>query len=165
MNGIDPLGAFAWPALSQGFVNASAGFGDALSFGLTGLARHALGIGSVEECSGLYKGGQLAAIIPGLIDGAGEAELAASSYEDTTAAGALIRNITTDVSAEEAGATLEANGFTANVSSDGRATIYTNSSGDQYIVRPSNSSPGGAAMDYSPSNGGPSLKINLGAGQ
>ncbi|HEY0199868.1 MAG TPA: RHS repeat-associated core domain-containing protein [Rhodanobacter sp.] len=74
----DPLGLWEWPSLPQGFVNASAGFGDALSFGLTGLARNGLGIGSVDECSGSYKGGQAAGIVAGFIDGEGEAELAVS---------------------------------------------------------------------------------------
>jgi RHS repeat-associated protein len=78
LSGIDPYGLWDWPSLPQGFVDASAGFGDALSFGLTGLARNSLGISSVDECSGYYEGGQAAGIVVGLVDGEGEAEIAAS---------------------------------------------------------------------------------------
>jgi len=55
-------------------VDGAAGLGDALSFGLTGWARGKLGIGSVNECSGFYKGGEAAGIIGGIIDGEGEAQ-------------------------------------------------------------------------------------------
>ena len=112
VNGIDPLGSFAWPALPQGFVNASAGFGDALSFGLTGLARHALGIGSVEECSGLYKGGQAAGIIAGFIDGEGEADITfqTAHYADRLANAGL------DASAVEESVANEINASLSNVS-------------------------------------------------
>ena len=41
---------------------AIAGFGDTLSFGLTGLIRNGFGIGSVYKCSGHYDGGQRAGI-------------------------------------------------------------------------------------------------------
>jgi RHS repeat-associated protein len=77
--GIDPYGLWDWPALPQGFVDASAGFGDALSFGITGWARGKLRIGSVNECSGFYHGGQAAGIVAGLIDGEGEADIAFQS--------------------------------------------------------------------------------------
>lgn len=87
-----------------------------------------------------------------------------SAWADTTAAGAEFTNITTDVTADEAGATLESNGFSSAASSDGQATIYTNANGDTYVIRPSNSAPGGQAMDYYPSNGSPQVKINLGGG-
>lgn len=75
LNYTDPLGLWELPVLPQGFVNASAGFGDALSFGLTGWARHHLGIGSVDECSAGYSGGQMAGIVAGLVDGEGEAQI------------------------------------------------------------------------------------------
>jgi RHS repeat-associated protein len=75
--GVDPYGLWDWPALPQGVVDASAGFGDALSFGITGWARGKLGIGSVDECSASYKGGQVAGIVAGFVDGEGEAELLA----------------------------------------------------------------------------------------
>ena len=52
----------------------------------------------------------------------------------------------------------------STVSGDGRATTYTNATGDSYVIRPSNSAPGGQAMDYYPSNGNPQIKINLGGG-
>jgi RHS repeat-associated protein len=76
LSGIDPYGLWDWPSLPQGFVDASAGFGDALSLGITGWARGKLGIGSVNECSGYYEGGQAAGIVAGLADGEGEAEAA-----------------------------------------------------------------------------------------
>ena len=77
LSATDPLGLWELPSLPQGFVNASAGFGDALSFGLTGWARHHMGIGGVDECSSGYSGGQMAGIVAGLVDGEGEAEAGA----------------------------------------------------------------------------------------
>lgn len=94
---------------------------------------------------------------------AAEAEDAAvTAYADTTAPGANVTNITTDATADQAGATLESNGYTATTSADGQATIYTNAEGDTYIVRPSNSAPGGQAMDFYPGNGNAPVKINFG---
>jgi len=85
-----------------------------------------------------------------------------SSYGDVTDPSALVTNIETNVSAEEAAANLQANGFSAtSLSDDGQATTYTNANGDEYIIRPSNSAPGGWAMDYTSVNG-TQLKINLG---
>jgi hypothetical protein len=75
LSGIDPYGLWDWPSLPQGFVDASAGFGDTLSFGLTGFARQHLGIGGVDECSSGYSGGQMAGIVAGLVDGEGEAQI------------------------------------------------------------------------------------------
>jgi hypothetical protein len=88
-----------------------------------------------------------------------------SRYIDTTDKGALIKNITTNVSGSDVGTTLEANGFTPSVSADGRAISYTNADGDAYTIRPSNSAPGGSAANYTPSgSGSPTLKINFGPG-
>lgn len=57
----DPYGLWAWgDPLPQGLVDFSAGFGDSLSFGLTGYLRAGLDIGGVDKCSGYYRGGELA---------------------------------------------------------------------------------------------------------
>jgi RHS repeat-associated protein len=106
--------------------------------------------------------GSGAEFLYGLLATEGELGAPVSAYINTTADGAKVLNITTDVTAEEAGATLESNGFTASASSDGEATIYTNAQGDTYVIRPSNSAPGGQAMDYYPNNGGQPIKINFG---
>ena len=75
---IDPLGLWDWPSLPQGFVNASAGLGDAAlgMFFLNGQKiRNALNInGGVNQCSADYKGGQLAGIVGGFVTGEGELE-------------------------------------------------------------------------------------------
>ena len=71
---VDPLG-LAPPALPDWFVNGAAGFGDALSFGLTALGRDALDIGSVNSCSKSYNFGQAAGIVAGIVDGEGEIQL------------------------------------------------------------------------------------------
>src|SRR5581483_8646764 len=55
-NFLDPSGLFS----EQDLGNFSAGFGDALSFGLTASMRDWLGIGGVDPCSGWYLGGQVA---------------------------------------------------------------------------------------------------------
>jgi hypothetical protein len=85
-----------------------------------------------------------------------------SSYSNTTAPGASVTNFTTDVTAQEASATLQSNGFSSSVSADGNATIFTQQGSGTYVIRPSNSAPGGAAMDYFPINGNPPSKINFG---
>jgi uncharacterized protein RhaS with RHS repeats len=60
---IDPYGLWDWPSLPQGVVNASAGFGDTLSFGLTNKVRNAMGTnGVVNKCSNAYTAGQVAAV-------------------------------------------------------------------------------------------------------
>jgi RHS repeat-associated protein len=46
------------PELPQWFVDASAGFGDVLTFGLTKQFRHATGVGTVTECSSAYGAGE-----------------------------------------------------------------------------------------------------------
>jgi hypothetical protein len=104
------------------------------------------------------------ALIPG-VDTSPEEDLSpatVSSYVDTTTPSAAVANFTTNVTAADAASNLQANGFTAVSSSDGAATIFTNGNGDVYVLRPSNSAPGGYALDYTPSNGNPPLKINLG---
>jgi RHS repeat-associated protein len=63
----DPLGLSAF----NNFVNFSAGFGDGLTFGLTRLLRDALGIGSVDTCSGWYTAGEFAGIVAVTIASAG----------------------------------------------------------------------------------------------
>ena len=56
MSLIDPYGLFELPVLSQDFVDATAGFGDGLSFGLTSYIRDALSIdGGINECSTAYQ--------------------------------------------------------------------------------------------------------------
>ena len=74
---VDPLGLFDWPSLPQDFVNAAAGFGDALSFGATAWARNRLGIdGGVDTCTRMYGAGEAAGIFVGFIDGQSEAKIA-----------------------------------------------------------------------------------------
>jgi RHS repeat-associated protein len=61
----DPLGLFGWadmPTFPQGLVDFSAGFGDSLSFGITGYVRNAWDIGGVNKCSGFYRAGEAADI-------------------------------------------------------------------------------------------------------
>jgi RHS repeat-associated protein len=95
---------------------------------------------------------------------AAEGTGSASAYTNTTDPGAQVTNITTDVTGDEAGSNLVDNGYTATSTADGRGTIYTNADGNRYIVRPSNSAPGGQAIDFFPSSGEPPvpIKINLG---
>jgi hypothetical protein len=73
----DSLGLWIPPAI-PGY-NGVMGAIDALSFGIGPLLRSEYGLtdGGLNPCSGQYLGGQLAAIIPGLFDGEGEAELLA----------------------------------------------------------------------------------------
>ena len=87
-----------------------------------------------------------------------------TSYSDSTTKGASVTNFLTDATAEDADAALKGNGFTVTVSADGNATIYTTAEGEggTYVIRPSNSAPGGAAMDYYPINGNEPFKINFG---
>jgi RHS repeat-associated protein len=61
----DPYGLWAWgDPLPQGLVDFTAGLGDDISFGLTGLAREQLGTnGAVNECSASYKTGNYASIL------------------------------------------------------------------------------------------------------
>ena len=90
-------------------------------------------------------------------------EGAVSLYANTTGRSAQVFNITTDVTAGDAARTLESNGFTANAMRNGRVVNYTNSTGDNYALRPSNSAPGGIAADFTPAGfDGPTLKINFG---
>ncbi|MEF2253432.1 RHS repeat-associated core domain-containing protein, partial [Ralstonia solanacearum] len=59
----DPYGLFGWadmPVLPQGMVDFSAGFGDSMSFGVTGYIRAGLNINSVDKCSNFYRGGEVA---------------------------------------------------------------------------------------------------------
>lgn len=57
----DPYGLWSWgDPLPQGAVDFAAGFGDSLSFGLTGLVRNAAGIGGVDTCSAAYTVGEMA---------------------------------------------------------------------------------------------------------
>jgi RHS repeat-associated protein len=85
-----------------------------------------------------------------------------TAYSDSTAPGASVTNFLTDATAEDADAALKGNGFTVTVSADGNATIYTTAGGGTYVIRPSNSAPGSAAMDYYPINGNDPSKINFG---
>lgn len=72
---------------SQGVVDFSAGFGDSLSFGMTGYVRNGFDIGSVNKCSGAYRNGELAdlAFEIGTMGGAaGLKALAARASRDAT---------------------------------------------------------------------------------
>jgi RHS repeat-associated protein len=80
ISNMDPLGLWDWPSLPQGFVDASAGLGDAALgvFFLDGQKiRNALNIsGGVNQCSSDYRAGQIAGIVGTLITPEGELELA-----------------------------------------------------------------------------------------
>lgn len=67
----DPLGLWAiGDPFPKGMVDASAGFGDTLSFNLTNRIRSGMGTnGVVNKCSGAYRGGELAVVGLGLAMG------------------------------------------------------------------------------------------------
>lgn len=94
--------------------------------------------------------------------GGSSAANSVTSYSNSISPGASVANFLTDATAQDADAALKSNGFTATVSADGKATIYTNAGSGTYVIRPSNSAPGGAAMDYYPINGNSPSKINFG---
>jgi RHS repeat-associated protein len=84
-----------------------------------------------------------------------EAELAmaegsTSSYIINTAKGALAKDVTTNVTAAEFGANLEASGFTKTVAKDGVTSLYTK--GEQTY----------SVYGNSKSTGGPSANLNVG---
>ncbi len=54
---IDPYGLFELPVLPQGFVDFSAGLGDALLLGFGSDLRNLAGIGGVNQCSDAYSAG------------------------------------------------------------------------------------------------------------
>lgn len=93
--------------------------------------------------------------------GAEAPEGATSEYENITNPSAGATNIRTNITPEEAGTTLEQNGFTATQLPDGRGIAYVNADGDTYVIRPTNSALSGTAMDFYPGNGGPPMKINF----
>jgi uncharacterized protein RhaS with RHS repeats len=80
INNSDPFGlCIGNLPCPKGFVNAVAGFGDALSFGLTDLVRDAIGANDVvSKGSVAYLGGTAAGIGVGVALGAGAAGLAAA---------------------------------------------------------------------------------------
>ena len=95
----DPLGLWDWPSLPQGFVNASAGLGDALLLNQGARLRRAWGInGGVNSCSASYQGGQLAGILGTFLTGEGEINLAFK----TEHYGARLIEAGVDVNAAEA---------------------------------------------------------------
>ena len=104
INYIDPYGLFELPAIPQNAYNSLMGAVDAFSFGIGPLLRSEYGLsnGGLDPCSGFYKGGQLAAIIPGMLDGEGEAEAAATWISDATETGALEANYDITTTAAEA---------------------------------------------------------------
>jgi hypothetical protein len=60
----------AFDGFFQGASDYSAGVGDGLSFGLTSLARDAMGLnGVVDKCSGIYKGGVGSGVALGIATG------------------------------------------------------------------------------------------------
>lgn len=65
---IDPFGLWALgDPLPQGLVDGVTGFGDSLSFGITGKLRDWMGIdGGVDKCSDAYKRGEMGALFYGL---------------------------------------------------------------------------------------------------
>jgi hypothetical protein len=85
MSEVDPLGLFGMDDVygaiysatggwspSQDVVNAAAGFGDGVSFGITSLIRDAAGVdGGVDRCSSLYRGSHLAGTVLPLAGGLG----------------------------------------------------------------------------------------------
>ncbi len=63
VNFSDPFGLWPWPSLSQ-VANFSAGFGDVVSFGLTGLVREAMGTdGVIDHNGGFYLAGAIVGTI------------------------------------------------------------------------------------------------------
>ncbi|TQV70790.1 hypothetical protein FKG94_20920 [Exilibacterium tricleocarpae] len=59
----NPILAMEWPSLPQGAVDFAAGFGDGISFGLTGYIRNSLNVdGSVNYNSGYYFSGELSSL-------------------------------------------------------------------------------------------------------
>ncbi|MBI3714307.1 MAG: hypothetical protein HY253_15285 [Burkholderiales bacterium] len=66
ISNIDPSGLIDLPTLPQGFVNFSAGFGDALLLGQGGALRELAGIeGAVDECSDNYTAGAVTSMAVG----------------------------------------------------------------------------------------------------
>lgn len=69
----DPFGLYSWDEFLDDASNASAGFGDAISFGIAEDARdmvgEALGLGkpSVNKCSTAYQGGEIAALASSVV--------------------------------------------------------------------------------------------------
>ncbi|MGE4243615.1 RHS repeat-associated core domain-containing protein, partial [Ramlibacter sp.] len=62
----DPYGLFGWadmPALPRSTVDFIAGFGDSMSFGLTGYARTAMDINETDQCSEAYAAGEIADLL------------------------------------------------------------------------------------------------------
>lgn len=60
INSVDPLGLWAWgDSLPQWLVDASAGFGNGISLGVTGLINDLTGASSViNKCSSVYQGSE-----------------------------------------------------------------------------------------------------------
>jgi hypothetical protein len=59
----DPMGLYSWPEFVDDAANASAGFGDTISFGITDWIRYQLEVnGSVDKCSAAYSGGEWAGV-------------------------------------------------------------------------------------------------------
>jgi RHS repeat-associated protein len=71
LNSIDPLGLWDWPSLPQGFVDYSAGLGDALLLEQGAALRNALGIGGVDTCAPEFTAGQITGILALVIGTAG----------------------------------------------------------------------------------------------
>lgn len=68
---MDPYGLWVWgDPLPQGLVDYSAGFGDALSLGLTNWTRNQMDInGAVNKCSGYYAAGEWSGVALGVAIG------------------------------------------------------------------------------------------------
>ncbi len=62
----DPYGLYSADEFVDDAANFSAGWGDMLSFGITAQIRSGFGVGSVNKCSGAYKGGEVFGFANGL---------------------------------------------------------------------------------------------------
>lgn len=150
---LTPMGSLDCPAQNP---RAASDLGTAAAVVIGGIFGVAARLAAAEDVAGEVAAEEAA--------GEGTTEGLSSSYVPKINPGAGVPNIATDATADEAAATLEENGFTATTSSDGQATIYTDASGNEYVIRPSNSSPSGKAMDFTPAGSSTStLKIILGS--
>lgn len=95
-------------------------------------------------------------------DTADEVPGLSSDYKDITT-GKSIRNVQTDVTPEQFGNNLTAEGWKETTSTSGRgATIYMND-GAKYVVYPESDSTGGPTAEFTPRGAsGSTLKIRLG---
>ncbi len=127
MNWRDPLGLYSGDDFLQDASNFSAGFGDAISFGLTQKFRQHFGYDDVvNKSSGLYVGGEVAGTVVGLVVPSGPVKGASlalkGAAEAKIAATALSRGITRKAAQEslEAAARRQAR----NLADDGLGAVH-----------------------------------------